>query len=68
MYETLLRLQENGHIKKSIDITTLSEILICFMRGCINKYVSGKNNNMKLTTIMAQGFDAITDNVKAENK
>lgn len=68
MYETLLRLQKTGHIKKSIDITTLSEILICFMRGCINKYVSGKNNNMKLTTMMAQGFDAVTNNAKAENK
>ena len=31
-------------------------------------YVSGKNNNMKLTTVMAEGFDAIMNNVKAENK
>lgn len=68
LYESLLNLQKRGYIKKDINIADLSEILICFMRGCINKYVSGKNNNMKLTTIMAQGFDAIINNVKAENK
>ena len=68
LYESLLNLQNRGYIKKDINIADLSEILICFMRGCINKYVSGKNNNMKLTTIMAQGFDAIINNVKAENK
>ena len=68
LYESLLNLQNRGYIKKDINIADLSEILICFMRGCINKYVSGKNNNMKLTTIMAQGFEAIINNVKAENK
>ena len=68
LYEALLNLQKAGYIKKDTNIANLSEILICFMRGCINKYVSGKNNNMKLTTIMAQGFDAIINNVKAENK
>ena len=66
MYEILLNLQKNGHIKKDIKIVDLSEILICFMRGCINKYVSGKNNNMKLTIIMAEGFDAIMNSVKVE--
>ena len=68
LYESLLNIQKNGYIKKDVHIADLSEILICFMRGCVNKYVSGKNNNMKLTTIMAQGFDAIINNVKAENK
>lgn len=68
LYETLLRLQQKEQIKKDVNIANLCEVLICFMRGCINKYVSGKNNNMKLTTIMAQGFDAIMNNVKAENK
>ena len=68
LYEILLNLQKNGYIKKDTNIIYLSEILICFMRGCINKYISGKNNNMQLTTIMAEGFDAIINNVRAENK
>ena len=68
LYETLQMLQDNGHIKKDTDITYLCEILICFMRGCINKYVSGKNNNTNLITLMAKGFDVIMNNVKAENK
>ena len=67
LYDRLLDLQKNGHIKKDVNITNLNEILVCFMRGCINKYVSGKNNNMNLTTIIAEGFDAIMNNVRAEN-
>jgi TetR/AcrR family acrAB operon transcriptional repressor len=65
--EILHVLQKNGYIKKDINITDLSEILICFMRGCINKYLLGKNNNASLITIMTKGFDVIMNNVKAEN-
>ena len=68
LYETLLKLQKIGYVKKDANIADLSEILICFMRGCVNKYVSGKNSNIKLTKLIAQGFDAIMNNVKAESK
>lgn len=68
LYDILCNLQKNGQIKKDANITILSEILICFMRGCINKYVSGISNNTNLTTIVAEGFDTIINNVRAENK
>ena len=68
LYETLLKLQKIGYVKKDANIADLSEILICFMRGCVNKYISGKNSNIKLTKLIAQGFDAIMNNVKAESK
>ncbi|MBE6467009.1 MAG: TetR/AcrR family transcriptional regulator [Alphaproteobacteria bacterium] len=68
LYDILCNLQKNGQIKKDANITILSEILICFMRGCINKYVSGIRNNTNLTTIVAEGFDTIINNVRAENK
>ena len=68
LYKALLGLQQKEQIKKDVNVANLSEILICFMRGCINKYVSGKNNNMHLTAIIEEGFDAIMNNVKAENK
>ena len=46
----------------------MSEILICFMRGCVNKYIAGRHNNADFITIMSEGFDAIMNNVKSECK
>lgn len=67
LYENLLYLQQQEQIKKDTDIIVLRDILVCFLRGCINKYVSKKNNNIDLSQIVGKGFDAIMNSVKVEN-
>ena len=67
LYENLLYLQQNGQIKKEVNIADLKDILICFMRGCVNKYISGTNNNINLSVVISKGFDAIMSSVKVEN-
>lgn len=66
LYENLLYLQQKGQIKKETNITVLRDILICFLRGCINRYISGKNNNINLCVVVGEGFDAIMNSVKVE--
>ena len=67
LYEILLYLQQKEQIKKDVDVIILRDILICFLRGSINKYVSGKNNNISLSDVVTKGFDAIMNSVKVEN-
>ena len=66
LYEELKYLQQIGQIKKDTDITILRDILICFLRGCINRYISG-TNNMNLCMVVSKGFDALMNSVKVEN-
>ena len=67
LYENLLYLQKNGQIKKEVNIADLKDILICFMRGCVNKYISGTSNNINLGAVISKGFDAIMCSAKVEN-
>lgn len=67
LYDSLLSLQQNGQIKKDTNVAVLKDILICFLRGCINRYIAGKNNNIDLCTVVGEGFDAIMNSVKVEN-
>ena len=66
LYEELKYLQQIGQIKKDTDITVLRDILICFLRGCINRYISGTKNNINLCAVVSEGFDAIMNGVKVE--
>ena len=68
LYDELKYLQQIGQIKKDTDITVLRDILICFLRGCINRYISGTKNNINLCAVVSEGFDAIMNSVKVENK
>lgn len=67
LYENLLYLQKNDQIKKEVNIADLKDILICFMRGCVNKYISGTSNNINLGAVISKGFDAIMCSAKVEN-
>ena len=68
LYNSLLQIQKNGGIKADVDIKFLSEILLSFWNGRINRYISGRKGNESITKDLVDGFDAIMASVKVEKK
>ena len=74
VYEELVKLMGEEAAPLNLKLNGITVILMTGLQGSGKTTHAGKlanylrkNNNMKLTTIMAQGFDAIINNVKAEN-
>ena len=68
LYDSLLHIQKNGGIKSQSDIKFLTEVLLSFWNGCINRYVSGKRGSSNLAETVVRGFDVIIENYKVEKK
>lgn len=64
--DSLLKIQQQGEIKKDVDIKVLCTVLCCVWNGCINRYISGRKKQQNLSDLVLSGFDTIMAGVKVE--
>ena len=66
LYNALLKIQQNGEIKKDVDVKVLCTVLSCMWNGCVNRYISGRKKQLNLSDMVLNGFDTIVAGIKLE--
>ena len=66
LLDSLLQIQQNGEIKKDVDVKVLCTVLSCMWNGCVNRYISGRKKQLNLSDMVLNGFDTIVAGIKLE--
>ncbi len=68
LFQVLLLCQQNGEIKKDVDLINLRDTIAYFWRGALSTYLSKCKPEMKLSDDIEKGIETIFNGIQTEKK
>ena len=68
LFQVLLLCQQNGEIKKDVDLINLRDTIAYFWRGALSTYLSKCKPEMKLSDDIKKGIETIFNGIQTEKK